>query len=475
MTYTDIVYDSRSVKNGDLFCAVKGFNCDGNNFVDDAVKKGAVAILSENDIPADFPVEWIKCKDVKTEAARICKEFYGINFEEIFTVATTGTNGKTSIATICHEILAAICGAQNSILTSTVENRICGNIFDATRTTPEAIDTLKMIANAPNKIKTLSMEASSHALVLGRMAEFYFNLAIFTNLTQDHLDFHKTMQEYYQAKKLLFTKHLKDNAVALINIDDEYGNMLFSELQNANKFSIGFSKNANYQIMQSHCSFERTFFKIKTPHNKILKFYTKLIGHFNVINCAQAVCGLIACGFDDSAVANALSKIKPIQGRMEIIAAESEKNLSNLNFNIIIDYAHTPDALVKVLSTVRKLTKGNIICVFGAGGNRDRTKRPLMAQAVAANCDFAVLTGDNPRNEDPESIINDVKEGFVSDFPYTVVPDRKEAIAFAINSAHKNDTIIIAGKGHEKYQEINGVKYHFDDKEIALSIIRNAP
>jgi UDP-N-acetylmuramoyl-L-alanyl-D-glutamate--2,6-diaminopimelate ligase len=199
---------------------------------------------------------------------------------------------------------------------------------------------------------------------------------------------------------------------------------------------------------------------LSTPQKKTLKFRTKLIGNFNVINCAQAVCGLLAKGFDETAVINGLAAVKQVEGRIDKVDMDSP-------FSVFVDYAHTPDALVKVLSTARKLCKGNLLCVFGAGGNRDKTKRPLMAKAVAENCDFAILTSDNPRNEEPADIINDVKDGFPSDFPFEVIIDRKEAIKFALKSAKAGDTIIIAGKGHEKYQEIAGVKHHFDDKEAA--------
>ena len=466
-----IVYDSRAVKPGDLFCAIKGFTFDGNDFIEEAVKKGAAVILSENEKPphygnaanTNFPsADWIKCDNVKRETAKIAKEFYGVNFDEIFCSAVTGTNGKTSIATITYEILSQIFGARNSCLTGTTGNIVCGDFFEAARTTPEAVDTLKMIGNAPEKIKALSMEASSHALVLDRLAEFNFDLVIFSNLTQDHLDFHGTMEDYYQAKKRLFTEHVKENGVAVINIDDEYGRRLFGELGERRMpkriYSVGFSSDADYRISDAHCDSSGTFFKIKSPQKRTIKLRTKLIGNFNVINCAETVCGLLACGFDEVAVINGLASVKQVEGRIDKVDVDAD-------FSVFVDYAHTPDALVKILSTGKKLCKGNLITVFGAGGNRDKAKRPLMAQAVAKNCDFAILTSDNPRNENPQDIINDVKEGFPSDFPFETIIDRKEAINFALKTAKSGDAVIIAGKGHEKYQEIAGIKYHFDDKE----------
>ncbi|MCL2844875.1 MAG: UDP-N-acetylmuramoyl-L-alanyl-D-glutamate--2,6-diaminopimelate ligase [Chitinivibrionia bacterium] len=479
--FNNIVYDSRTVKKGDLFCAIKGFSVDGNDFVDTAVKNGAIAVLSENEKPKNFPAEWIKCGNAKQEMAKIAKNHYGVNFDEIFCSATTGTNGKTSIATITYEILSQIFGEENAVLLGTAGNRVCGEFFEAERTTPEAVDTLKMLGTAKNKIKAFSMEASSHALVLDRLAEFFFDLVIFSNLTQDHLDFHGTMEDYYQAKKRLFTEHVKPNGIAIINIDDEYGRRLFGELGEAvragfkpaptNVFSVGFSQEADYRISDAHCDTSGTFFKITreqrlpTPQKKTLKFRTKLIGHFNVINCAQAVCGLLAKGFDETAVIDGLAAVKQVEGRIDKVELNSP-------FSVFVDYAHTPDALIKVLSTARKLCKGNLICVFGAGGNRDKTKRPPMAEAVAKNCDFAILTSDNPRNEEPSTIISDVKEGFPSDFPYETIIDRKEAIKFALKSAKAGDCVIIAGKGHEKYQEIAGVKHHFDDKEVVIECQR---
>lgn len=466
--YNNIVYDSRAIiKQGDLFCAVKGFAFDGNDFVEKAIENGAIAILSENEKPNNISVEWIKTDNVKREMAKIGFDFYDVNFDDIFSVAVTGTNGKTSIATIIYEILTQIFGEENAVLTGTAGNRICGEVFEASRTTPEAIDTLKMIGCAKNKIKILSMEASSHALVLERFAQFSFDLAIFSNLTQDHLDFHKTMDEYYEAKKRLFTEHLKEKGTALINIDDEWGKRLYEELTTGYVVSIGFDKSADYRISDAHCDWTGTFFKVKTPSGKTLKFRTKLIGHFNVINCAEAVCGLIAAKIaDEQQIIDGLANVKQVEGRIDRV------NL-NAPFSVIVDYAHTPDALVKILSTAKKLTKGNLICVFGAGGNRDKSKRPLMADAVAKNCDFAILTSDNPRNEDPQTIIDEVAEGFPLDFPYKTIADRKDAIKFALETAVAGDAVIIAGKGHEKYQEIAGVKHYFDDKEAVKGAYQN--
>jgi len=477
--YKNIVYDSRAVKAGDLFCAIKGFAFDGNDFIEKAVESGAIAVLSENEKPANFTTEWIKCDNVKQEMAKLGKEHYGINFDDIFCAAVTGTNGKTSIATIIYEILSAIYGEENSVLTGTIGNRVCGEFFEAARTTPEAIDTLKMLGTAKNKIKFLSMEASSHALMLERLTGFNFDLAIFTNLTQDHLDFHKTMEEYYEAKKRLFTEHLKENGIAMINIDDDWGEKLYAQIADKAThvltpnivrtrlaLSVGFDKSADYKISDAHCDWTGTFFKIKTPQGKTLKFRTKLIGHFNVINCAQAVCGLLACGFDEQQIIDGLAKVKQVEGRIDKIELDAP-------FSVIVDYAHTPDALLKILTTARKLTKGDLICVFGAGGHRDKTKRPIMADVVAKNCDFAVLTSDNPRDEDPQTIIDEVKKGFPLDFPHKIIVDRKEAIKFAIENAKEGDAVIITGKGHEKYQEINGVKHHFDDKEVVRELFNH--
>jgi UDP-N-acetylmuramoyl-L-alanyl-D-glutamate--2,6-diaminopimelate ligase len=461
--FNEIVYDSRQVKKGDLFCAVKGLTVDGNDFVKSAIENGAVAVLSENEKPKDLDVKWIKCDNVKQEAAKIAKEFYAVNFDEIFSAAVTGTNGKTSIATIIYEISSQIYGEEHSCLTGTIANKVCKELIEASRTTPEAIDTLKILGTAKNKIKALSMEASSHALVLDRLSGFTFDLAIFSNLTQDHLDFHKTMEEYYQAKKTLFTRHLKVDGITIINIDDKYGKRLFDELSGNRKYSVGFNDEADYKISQVHCDRTSSFFKIKTVEGKTLKFRTRLIGNFNVINCAQAVCGLLACGFNEDTIIDGLANIKPVEGRIDKVEIDA-------GFAVFVDYAHTPDALVKVLTTAKKLTKAKLIVVFGAGGGRDKSKRPLMADAVAKNCDFAVLTSDNPRNEDPQSIINDTKTGFPLDFPYKSIPDRREAINFALNYAKSDDTIIIAGKGHEKYQEIGGVRHYFDDKETVREL-----
>jgi UDP-N-acetylmuramoyl-L-alanyl-D-glutamate--2,6-diaminopimelate ligase len=457
---TDIFYSSLNVKENSVFIAVTGFSIDGNRFVDDAISRGAVVIISEIDRPSNIKVCWIKVEDSRSAMAQVAASFWGVNFDNIFSTAITGTNGKTTVATIFNQLMQEVYGESYAWQFGTIGNYY-GTLFEeATRTTPEAIDLLREIGTRAIKPKSLTMEASSHALVLERVKGFLFDVAIFTNLTQDHLDFHKTMDEYYSAKRELFINHLKNDGVAVINSDDEYGKKLAGELSNS--ITFGTNENSDFRILSAHCSWKSSVLNARFRGVKI-KFEAPLVGKFNVSNMAAVATAALAKGVEVKAIQKVFSKLKPVAGRMEQVEVAS-------SFPVIVDYAHTPDALKNVLTTARKLTKGRVIVVFGAGGDRDKTKRAPMAKMVAKNSDYAVITTDNPRTEDPIAILNRLEESMPLDFPKIVVEDRTLAIKTALKFARVDDVVIIAGKGHENYQEIDGVKHHFDDAEQVVKM-----
>ncbi len=458
-TITDIVYDSRKVTEGSLFVAVEGFAVDGNTFVSKAVSQGAVAIVSQKE-PLCDGVAWIQVADVRSFMALLAFRFWNVDFNALFTVAVTGTNGKTTIVTLFNELNRLLYGEKFAWQIGTTGHWLGEKFVDTNRTTPEAIDLLKMMGESIDPPKSLAMEASSHALVLERVKGFLFDVAIFTNLTQDHLDFHSDMEEYYEAKKRLFTMHLKENGYAVVNIDDSYGKRLASELS-GNVITYGREKSADFSITQAHCSWDGISFRATFGGKKLL-FKSALVGHFNIANMAAVAAGALAYGIDKEIIDTMFQKVKPVAGRMDKVFIDAP-------FSVVVDYAHTPDALKNVLFTARKLTKGRVISVFGAGGDRDRTKRAPMAEVVALSSDYAFVTSDNPRTEAPLQILSDLEDGIPSDFPFETIADRREAIKQALLFAKEGDSILIAGKGHETYQEINGVKHHFDDREeVAL-------
>ncbi len=288
-----------------------------------------------------------------------------------------------------------------------------------------------------------------------------FDIAIWTNLTQDHLDFHESMEDYFQSKKRLFTRYAAKSAISVVNTDDAWGRRLASEL-NGPVTTYGSAPDADFRILEKTCTWERTRI-VADYRDEQYVFESPLPGEFNIWNMAAACAAGLAFGFPASFIAESLKTIKPVGGRMERIAVPG-------GVNVVVDYAHTPDALAKVLETAGKLTDGNLICVFGCGGDRDRGKRPLMGEAVAMHCDEAVVTSDNPRSEKPSAIIDDVCIGVPLDFPHHIIPDRREAIRKAFRIAHPGDCIVVAGKGHETYQEEMGVRRHFDDREVVREI-----
>ena len=464
---SDISYDSRNVKPGSLYAAVPGTKVHGDTFIESAIKNGAAAIISENS-HNELSTPWAAVSDVRAALGKLGMALWGIDPNKLTAVGVTGTNGKTTTVSLFKNLFDRVYGKEHSWLFGTIENVLGNERAGASHTTPEAVDIFRLINNAKVKPKSLAMEVSSHALALKRVAGMKFDLSVWTNLTQDHLDFHKSMEEYYAAKKQLFVDcdYIKPGWRGIINVDDGYGEKLYSELKSANMTVCGYGRSggADVKITGWKCDWSGTSVDIEHKGEKFA-FKSPLRGFFNVYNMTAMIAGAFMLCIDVKAIKETLESMPIVSGRMDIVDIDAP-------FTVVVDYAHTPDALVNVLKTCGELTSGKVICVFGCGGDRDKTKRPLMAKAVAENCDRAVVTSDNPRSEEPEAIIDDILKGMPSGFPYKVTADRREAIKIALSEAQEGDCVAIAGKGHENYQEIKGVKSDFDDRAEAVKAYR---
>ncbi len=453
---TDVTCDSRVVTPGSLYVSIPGFAVHGDAFIRQAIGNGACAVLSEND-QEGCGVAWAKTAQTRKCLGLASRLVYNIDLSRITCVGVTGTNGKTTTVHLLKMLLSQKYAADDVWMFGTIRYYANGKSAPAHNTTPEAAEIFRAIHDAHRKPSAIVMEVSSHSLALERVAGMAYDCALFTNLTQDHLDFHKTMEEYFKAKKALFALYLKDRGKAVINIDDEYGKRLASELPRSQMVTFGKADAADIRIVKTLCEWNSTTINV-TVAGAPYTFTSQLAGCFNAYNMAALCAGAYALGLDMDAVAGTFAAIDTVPGRMEKVALDAP-------YSVFVDYAHTPDALENVLSTSAKLTRGRLICEFGCGGDRDRKKRPLMAEAVAHHADEAVVTSDNPRSERPETIIDEICAGMPLDFPYQIIVDRKEAIREALSHARPGDCIVIAGKGHEDYQEIKGVRHHFDDKE----------
>jgi UDP-N-acetylmuramoyl-L-alanyl-D-glutamate--2,6-diaminopimelate ligase len=458
---TDVTCDSRSVGPGALYVGISGFKRHGDGFIDEAINKGAVAVMSENPQPGRS-VPWAQVGNTRKMLGTAGRLVWGIDLSTMLFIGITGTNGKTTTAYLFQRLFSEVFGPLSTWMFGTVAYSLGGTLLPAQRTTPESSDIFRTIGRSSGKPKAVVMEVSSHALALDRIAGMSFDYAVWTNLTQDHLDFHKSMDDYYQAKKLLFTRYLKPGGRAIINIDDPWGRRLAAELATVEKTTYGRSDDARVRILRGNSSPEGTGIELRFGETTE-RFDSKLSGDFNVYNMTALAAGAYALPIDTNVIARCFAGMAVVPGRMERVALDAD-------FSVFVDYAHTPDALENVLAAARKFTTKKIICVFGCGGDRDTTKRPLMAAAVARHSDEAIVTSDNPRNEDPGAIIEDILQGMPLDFPHTVIPDRREAIGRALAKAGPGDCIIVAGKGHEDYQEIRGVRSHFDDKETVVEL-----
>lgn len=457
----DISCDSRTLQKGTLYVAIPGTKAHGDAYISQAVTRGASAIISENP-QQGCTIPWAQIENTRCALGLLGKAFWNIDVDSMLLVGITGTNGKTTTAHLYKKLLEQMYGVDETWMLGTINYQLGSALVPASHTTPEALDIFRMIGTAPQAPRALAMEVSSHSLALDRVNGLTYDLAVWTNFTQDHLDFHHTMEEYYAAKKRLFTDHMKKGGKAIVNIDDPWGMRLVKELGSLPCVTYGQSQQAQVRICGHRCDWNGCTIEL-TEQNHTASFTSALRGFFNVYNMTALVAGARALGLSDEIIDRAFSSITTVPGRMDRVEFDAP-------FAVIVDYAHTPDALENILRTSRELTSGRLICVFGCGGDRDRTKRPLMAKAVARYSDEAVVTSDNPRSERPMAIIDEILCGIPLDFPHHIDEDRRSAIRRALSIARPGDCVVIAGKGHEDYQEVQGVRHHFNDKEVVKEI-----
>jgi len=454
-----ITYNSKDVIEGSLFICIEGFKADGHHFAQEAVDRGAKALIISKDININGDVTLVKVNDTRKAMAIIASNFYKKPAEKMKIIGITGTNGKTTSTFMMKSILEAY--GQKIGLIGTIYNIIGDKIIEAKRTTPESLDLQCLFKEmADNNCTYCVMEVSSHSLELDRVYGIDFEVGIFTNLTQDHLDFHKTMENYFKAKLKLFDRAKN----AIINIDDDYGKEALRYVK-GNILKYGIDSVADVYAKDITMSDEGTKFKLCYDSNEI-EVNLHLPGKYNVYNALGCAAAALSLGIDINTIKKGLEDLKAVPGRSERIKAKQ-------GFTVIIDYAHTPDGIENILKASREYTKGRLIILFGAGGDRDKTKRPLMGKAAGTFADYCIITSDNPRNEEPEKIIQDIIPGVEkTGCPYKIIVDRKEAIKYALMNAKKDDVIVIAGKGHETYQILKDKTVHFDEKEIVNELLQ---
>ncbi len=455
---SSVTDDTRKVTEGSLFVCVKGGSFDGHTAAAEMLEKGAAAVVCERDLG-------LGDRQIITENSRklygqICSAWFGHPEKKLKMIGVTGTNGKTTITNVIKHILMK--NGHKTGLVGTIQNEIGEEILHTDNTTPMAYDFMGLLAKmADAGCEYVVMEVSSFGLCQYRIGSSYFDVAVFTNLTQDHLDYHKDMEDYYQAKKMLFDIC----GCAVINSDDDYGRRLYGETV-CTKRSFSVKGNADYYADGIKIkSTGSSFWFCSGDKSHLVK--TRMPGMFNVSNITAAIAACLEAGLTIDNIIPAIEEYNGVKGRCEVIP-------TGLDFTVICDYAHTPDALENILRSVKEYTENDLICLFGCGGNRDAAKRPKMAQAAAKYADKLIITSDNPRNEKPETIIDDILAG-VKDKPvnYDVVTDRREAIFHALKIAEKGDIIVLAGKGHEDYQILAGMEHiHFDEREVVAEGLR---
>ena len=459
-----ICFDSREVEEGFLFIAQKGTNVDGHKFINTAISKGAKYIVCEF-IPEDVKelaqknneILFIVVKSSSNALGYIASEYYDNPSKKLKIVGITGTNGKTTTVTLLHNLFMLL--GYKVGLVSTIVNKINNREIKATHTTPNAIELNKLFNQmVVEGCEFVFMEVSSHAIVQNRIAGVDFTGGIFSNITHDHLDFHKTFASYIKAKKAFFD-NLSRKAFALTNVDDQNG-MVMLQNTKAKKYTYSLKTIADFHAIVLENDFEAQLLNIEG-----VELWTKLIGQFNAYNVLVIYSTAILLGLKKDEILKVLSQLEPAQGRFDAVSTSK-------GTKAIIDYAHTPDALINVIKTINQIRKSNgrLITVVGCGGDRDKTKRPIMAKIAAENSDTLILTSDNPRTEEPEEILKDMQSGLdiITEKKSFTIVNRHDAIKLACQLANKEDVILVAGKGHETYQEVNGVRHHFDDKEEVL-------
>lgn len=463
-TIEDLAYDSRRVKKGGLFFAFPGARADGRSFAEQAVQAGAIAVCSELPPPEGFQGNWIEVEHGRQALALAARNFFGRPDERISVTGITGTNGKTTTSYLIDSIFRA--AGKTTALIGTIEYHLGNQILLAVNTTPESLDLYRLLADLERMGGTFAaMEASSHALALGRIYGMHFHTAVFTNLTRDHLDFHQTMDNYFAAKQMLFTgAGAPPPPFAVINRDDSYGPKI-EVGREAKVLWYGLGKDATVRARHISSSSDGLHFEVQAE-GKHFPVQSPLIGRINVYNILAA-CGVgLSYGLPAETIARGIANCRSVPGRFERVD-------EGQSFVVVVDYAHTDDALRNVITMARSLQPKRVITLFGCGGDRDRTKRPVMGQVAAELSDLVALTSDNPRSEDPLAIMNDVLVGIRrKDTPCLVEPDRATAIRRAIAEARPGDILILAGKGHETYQVLKDRTIPFDDREVAREVLR---
>lgn len=458
---SEIVFDSRKAVKNSLYIAIKGTLVDGHQYIPSAIERGAKAIVCEV-LPEqkEEGIIYIKVENSSKVLGLLASNFYGNPSEKLTLVGITGTNGKTSVSTLLFDIFKKM--GYSSVLISTVEYRIGDEVFPSTHTTPDIITLNKILSKAVEQgCQYAFMEVSSHGIHQGRIDGLNFRIAGFTNITHDHLDYHKTFLEYLNTKKRFFDE-LPQTAVAITNIDDKNGLVMLQNTK-AKKKTYAVKTLADYHGKLLEADFNGMLLNFNGK-----EFWTTLTGKFNVYNLLLVFAIARELGFEENEILTVISQLKRVNGRFETLKSEG-------GIVFVVDYAHTPDALENILDSINDIRTKNerLITVFGCGGDRDKEKRPEMGKVATRKSTLAIITSDNPRTEDPAQIIKEIEAGVESQnfSKYITIPDRKEAIKMAIKFAEPKDIVLLAGKGHETYQEINGVRHHFDDKETILELV----
>jgi UDP-N-acetylmuramoyl-L-alanyl-D-glutamate--2,6-diaminopimelate ligase len=466
--FTGVHYDSRKISKGDIFVAVPGFKTDGHKFIPQAVERGACGVVLERDEFAPDEIPWVKVKDARLALSRLAAFLYDYPSSKLRLIGVTGTNGKTTTTFLIEKIL---CQAEKKAgLIGTIENRINGKKINTHFTTPDALELNHLFSQMVSEgVEAAVMEVSSHALALKRVADCDFDAGVFTNLTQDHMDFHPDVQDYLRSKAILFRQlgrgSKNGHHYAVVNVDSPYAGDIISVTDVPVK-TYGIKNQADLCAKNIRVSSLGTFFDVSGMGVEC-SLKLKLVGRFNVYNALAAFSVGLMENIPLQVIKSALEDTAGVPGRFESIHEGQD-------FGVIVDYAHTPDGLHNILRTAREITQGRVITVFGCGGDRDRGKRPLMGEAAAVHSDYCIVTSDNPRSEEPLSIIEDILPGVqkITDC-FRIIQDRREAISTAIKMARKGDTVVIAGKGHENYQLVGDEVLHFDDREEARNVLRS--
>lgn len=466
-----IHYDSREIKNGYLFVCIQGFTFDGHQFIPQAIERGAKAVVVQKEVAVPAGITVIKVANTRKALPLLASQFYDHPSRKLGVVGVTGTNGKTTTTHLIENILRAA-GKQTGLI-GTVHNKIGDKILPVHRTTPESADLQDLMAQmVKEKVDYAIMEVSSHALELHRVDNCEYDVAVFTNITQDHLDFHKDIESYLASKAKLFTQlgekifgnTKAQEKVGIINSDDPHSHILLEKTK-VKVLTYGIEKEADIKASDIEVTLKGLNLRVTTPVGE-LHLKLNLTGLFNVYNSLAAIGATLALQIPLNAIKEGLEGIKGVAGRFELVDEGQD-------FAVVVDYAHTPDSLENILKTAQSFVQGKIISVFGCGGDRDRTKRPIMGKIGTTYSDYAIITSDNPRSENPAQITNDVEAGAKEGGgAYEVLVDRREAIGKAISLAKKNDMVIIAGKGHETYQIFADKTIHFDDREVAGEFLR---